>query len=47
MRYLHNIRAALTLETMQTMKPFSSMLYDSMVFASWRILPVVAVSARS
>ena len=28
-----------TLETMQTMKPFSSMLYDSTVFASWRILP--------
>lgn len=24
---------------MQTMKPFSSMLYDSIVFASWRILP--------
>jgi hypothetical protein len=32
--------AARTLETMQTMKPFSSMLYDSTVLASWRILPV-------
>jgi hypothetical protein len=31
---------ARTLETMHTMKPFSSMLYDSTVFASWRILPV-------
>jgi hypothetical protein len=32
--------AALGLETMQTMKPFSSILYDSTVFASCRILPV-------
>jgi hypothetical protein len=31
--------AVRTLETMHTMKPFSSMLYDSTVFASWRILP--------
>lgn len=30
----------LTLETMHTIKPFSSMLYDSMVLSSWRILPV-------
>ena len=33
--------AAFGLETMQTMKPFSSMLYDSTVLASCRILPVV------
>jgi hypothetical protein len=34
-------RAAVrTLDTMHTMKPFSSMLYDSTVFASCRILPV-------
>ena len=36
-----------TLETMQTMKPFSSMLYDAIVLASWRILPIVEVSACS
>jgi hypothetical protein len=29
------------------MKPISSILYDSMVLASWRILPVVDVSACS
>jgi hypothetical protein len=28
-----------TLETMQTMKPFSSILYDSTVLSSCRILP--------
>ena len=28
-----------TFVTMQTMNPFSSILYDSTVFASWRILP--------
>lgn len=28
-----------TFETMHTMKPFSSMLYDSTVFVSARILP--------
>jgi len=32
--------AARTLDTMHTMKPFSSMLYDSTVFASCRILPI-------
>jgi hypothetical protein len=31
--------AAFGLETMQTMKPFSSMLYDWTVLASCRILP--------
>lgn len=35
-----------TLETMHTMKPFSSMLYDSTVFASCRILPKPGVSRR-
>ena len=28
-----------TFEIMQTMKPFSSILYDSTVLESWRILP--------
>jgi hypothetical protein len=37
---LDDAAAALGLETMQTMKPFSSMLYDSTVFASCRILPI-------
>lgn len=36
----------LGLETMQTMKPFSSMLYDSTVLASCRILPVTSTSAK-
>lgn len=30
-----------TFDTMQTMKPFSSILYDSTVLSSWRILPAV------
>lgn len=38
---LDDAAAAFGLETMQTMKPFSSMLYDSTVLASCRILPVV------
>jgi hypothetical protein len=37
---LDDAGAALGLETMQTMNPFSSMLYDSIVLASCRILPV-------
>jgi hypothetical protein len=32
-------REGLTLEVMQTMKPFSSILYDSTVLSSCRILP--------
>lgn len=32
-----------TLDTMHTMKPFSSMLYDSTVLSSCRILPVGGV----
>jgi hypothetical protein len=31
-----------TLETMHTMKPFSSMLYDSTVLSSCKILPVAS-----
>jgi hypothetical protein len=38
---------AFGLETMQTMKPFSSMLYDSTVLASWRILPVGCMLATA
>lgn len=34
----------LTFVTMQTMKPFSSILYDSTVFASCRILPSRRIS---
>ncbi len=30
-----------TLVTIHTMKPFSSILYDSTVLSSWRILPVL------
>lgn len=32
--------ASPTFDIMQTMKPFSSMLYDSTVFASCKILPI-------
>jgi hypothetical protein len=38
--------AAFGLETMQTMKPFSSMLYDSTVLASCRILPIALCQRR-
>ena len=31
--------AAFGFEVMHTMKPFSSILYDSIVLSSWRILP--------
>jgi hypothetical protein len=41
---LDDAAAALGLETMQTMNPFSSMLYDSTVFASCRILPIIRIS---
>lgn len=36
--------AVFGLETMHTMKPFSSMLYDWTVLASCRILPVLGIS---
>jgi hypothetical protein len=36
-----------TLETMHTMKPFSSMLYDSTVFASCKILPVASSACHT
>ena len=45
--WLTSIRPTLEMSlafwTMQTTNPFSSMLYDSTVFASWRIFPVADV----
>jgi hypothetical protein len=42
-RFIKKIeRHGYTLEIMQTMKPFSSILYDSTVLASCRILPKFA-----
>jgi hypothetical protein len=35
----NGVRESNTLEVMQTMKPFSSILYDSTVLSSCRILP--------
>lgn len=43
---LEDAAEGLGLETMQTMKPFSSMLYDSTVLASCRILPVAGCQQR-
>lgn len=39
MMYRHQAKIRLTLDTIQTMKPFSSMLYVSMVLSSCRIFP--------
>ena len=41
------LRECRTFETMHTMKPFSSMLYDSTVFWSCRIFPVCGPQCQS